>query len=34
MELIGYIFAYLSFFIAVIGFGCEIIDAIKERRNK
>lgn len=30
MELIGYIFAYLSFFIAVIGFGCEIIDTIKK----
>ena len=34
MELIGYIFAYLSSFIAVVGFGCEIIDAIKEIKRK
>ena len=34
MELVGYIFAYLAFFLATIIVGCEIIDAIKERRNK
>jgi hypothetical protein len=27
-------FAYLFFFIAVVGFGCEIIDAIKEIKRK
>ena len=34
MELIGYIFAYLAFFLTAIVVGCEIIAAIKERRNK
>lgn len=30
MELIGYIFAYLAFFLISVVVGCEIIDTIKK----